>query len=59
MTEKKQNCWVLDVEARYGYKVYFEEEVTLDEAVELFNEGEYADVVDTEEYSVYATGTGL
>lgn len=55
---KKQNCWILDVEAQYGYKVYFEKEVTLEEAVELFNQGEYEDVIDTEEYSAIATGSG-
>lgn len=56
MIDKKSNVWDLDVNAYMRYRVVFGEEVTLEEAIMLFNAGEHEDVIDQEEFETEAVG---
>ena len=45
MTEKK-DMWVINARRTVACKVVFEEEVDADEALELFHNGLYEDIID-------------
>lgn len=53
----KRDVWDLDVKVEARYRVCFDRSVTLEEAIEMFNDGEYEDVIDEEEYSAEAVGS--
>lgn len=51
---EKSEVWDLTVRATYRYRVCFDGDYTLEEAIDLFNEGDFSDVIDTEELSAEA-----
>lgn len=53
---KKSNVWDLNVLANMRYRVVFEEEVSLEEAIDLFNKGHIEDVIDEEAFDETAVG---
>ena len=56
MSEKK-DFWMIDVTKEVSMKVVFDEPVTADEALELFNNEEYADILD--EDVMYQEAVGI
>lgn len=52
--DSKFHSWDLSVTTESVFKVYFDKEVTLEEAIELFNKQQYADVTDTEWFKAVA-----
>lgn len=58
MSAEKKDMWSLEVIKVTNDKVVFEEPVTLDEAIELFMNEEYADVLDSEELYINGVSGG-
>lgn len=44
----KRDCWTIFSREIVRSKVYFEEEVTKEEAIQLFMESEFDDIMDTD-----------
>lgn len=44
--EVKKNCWIIEARVMLVQKVVFEENVTAEEAKELYLEGDYYDIID-------------
>lgn len=45
---EKRDCWIITSREIVKSKVYFEEEVTKEEAIELFLKSEFDDIMDTD-----------
>ncbi len=58
MSAEKKDMWSLEVIKVTNDKVVFEEPVTLDEAITLFMNEEYADVLDSEELYINGVSGG-
>lgn len=43
----KKDCWDLDINCLMTYRVVFDEEVSEEEAKNLFRKGDYTDILDT------------
>ena len=59
MTEKlkkKSDFWVLQVTTTGTMKVVFDNELTGEEAIEAFNNGDYEDIIDEDHESATAVG---
>ena len=44
--ELKKDCWKIPVRREVLLKVYFEEPLTMDEALEAFSQEQYNDIMD-------------
>lgn len=53
---KSKDCWDLKVYSTLRLRVTFDEEVSLEEAIERFNEGHIEDVIDEEVINETAIG---
>lgn len=43
--EVKKNCWIIEARVMLVQKVVFEEDVTAEEAKQLYLEGDYYDII--------------
>lgn len=44
--EVKKNCWIIEARVMLVQKVVFEEDVTAEEAKQLYLEGDFSDIID-------------
>lgn len=56
MTEVKRDLWIIEVNKSVSQKVVFDEPVTADDALALYNNEEYADIIDEEDFGSEVVG---
>lgn len=56
MSETKKEIWQLDVNRMSSLKVVFSEAVTKEEAIDLWHDEDYEDVIDEEDHGIEVVG---
>ena len=56
MTEIKKDVWEIDVNRQSSLKIVFCEPVTKQEAIDLYHDDDFEDVIDEEDHGIEVVG---